>query len=149
MLIALGTGLAPHLSKAVFEGLRQMAGEFVRTPKTGGAAAELPSQLPSQPPSGPPAQLGNVGARVGKPARAYRPVRDTLARVEVVAAQLDGVAGGVRVAADGQLRFRIRGRVHVRPAGEEDCVLSMESELKSRENCRTGCKHTRKLSCLH
>ena len=35
MLIALGTGLAPHLSKAVFEGLRQMAGEFVRTPKHG------------------------------------------------------------------------------------------------------------------
>lgn len=35
MLIALGTGLAPHLSKAVFEGLSQMAGEFVRTPKHG------------------------------------------------------------------------------------------------------------------
>jgi cellulose synthase/poly-beta-1,6-N-acetylglucosamine synthase-like glycosyltransferase len=35
MLIALGAGLAPHLSKAVFEGLRQMAGEFVRTPKKG------------------------------------------------------------------------------------------------------------------
>ncbi|MDI1431979.1 cellulose synthase family protein [Polyangium sorediatum] len=35
MLIALGTGLAPHLSKAVFEGLRHMAGEFVRTPKHG------------------------------------------------------------------------------------------------------------------
>jgi cellulose synthase/poly-beta-1,6-N-acetylglucosamine synthase-like glycosyltransferase len=34
-LIALGTGLAPHLSKAVLEGLRQMAGEFVRTPKQG------------------------------------------------------------------------------------------------------------------
>ncbi len=35
MLIALGTGLAPYLSKAVFEGLSQMAGEFVRTPKQG------------------------------------------------------------------------------------------------------------------
>jgi len=35
MLIALGTGLAPHLSKAVLEGCRQMAGEFVRTPKHG------------------------------------------------------------------------------------------------------------------
>jgi hypothetical protein len=35
MLIALGTGLAPHLSKAVLEGLRHMAGEFVRTPKHG------------------------------------------------------------------------------------------------------------------
>jgi cellulose synthase/poly-beta-1,6-N-acetylglucosamine synthase-like glycosyltransferase len=35
MLIALGTGLAPHLTKAVFEGLGQMAGEFVRTPKQG------------------------------------------------------------------------------------------------------------------
>ncbi len=35
MLIALGTGLAPHLSKAVFEGISQMAGEFVRTPKHG------------------------------------------------------------------------------------------------------------------
>jgi cellulose synthase/poly-beta-1,6-N-acetylglucosamine synthase-like glycosyltransferase len=35
MLIALGTGLAPHLSKAVWEGLNNMAGEFVRTPKHG------------------------------------------------------------------------------------------------------------------
>jgi hypothetical protein len=48
MLIALGTGLAPHLSKAVLEGLRSMAGEFVRTPKHGlrkgryRAAADLP-----------------------------------------------------------------------------------------------------------
>ncbi len=48
MLIALGTGLAPHLSKAVFEGLRNMAGEFVRTPKHGtnkgrySARADLP-----------------------------------------------------------------------------------------------------------
>ena len=34
-LIALGTGLGPHLSRAVFEGLTQDAGEFVRTPKRG------------------------------------------------------------------------------------------------------------------
>jgi cellulose synthase/poly-beta-1,6-N-acetylglucosamine synthase-like glycosyltransferase len=34
-LLALGAGLAPHLSKAVFEGCRSMAGEFVRTPKKG------------------------------------------------------------------------------------------------------------------
>jgi hypothetical protein len=34
-LLALGAGLAPHLSKAVLEGLRSMAGEFVRTPKRG------------------------------------------------------------------------------------------------------------------
>ena len=34
-LIALGAGLAPHLSSAVFDGLRSMAGEFVRTPKRG------------------------------------------------------------------------------------------------------------------
>jgi cellulose synthase/poly-beta-1,6-N-acetylglucosamine synthase-like glycosyltransferase len=34
-LLALGAGLAPHLSKAVLEGLRSMAGEFVRTPKAG------------------------------------------------------------------------------------------------------------------
>lgn len=34
-LLALGAGLAPHLTKAVFDGLRSMAGEFVRTPKHG------------------------------------------------------------------------------------------------------------------
>lgn len=34
-LLALGAGLAPHLTKAVVEGLRSMAGEFVRTPKKG------------------------------------------------------------------------------------------------------------------
>jgi cellulose synthase/poly-beta-1,6-N-acetylglucosamine synthase-like glycosyltransferase len=34
-LLALGAGLAPHLSRAVLEGLRSMAGEFVRTPKKG------------------------------------------------------------------------------------------------------------------
>jgi len=35
MLIAVGTGLAPHLAKAVFDGMRQMSGEFIRTPKQG------------------------------------------------------------------------------------------------------------------
>jgi cellulose synthase/poly-beta-1,6-N-acetylglucosamine synthase-like glycosyltransferase len=34
-IIALGAGLSPHLSFAVFDGLRSMAGEFVRTPKRG------------------------------------------------------------------------------------------------------------------
>ena len=34
-LLAIGAGLAPHLSKAVFEGMRHMSGEFVRTPKAG------------------------------------------------------------------------------------------------------------------
>jgi hypothetical protein len=47
-LLALGAGLAPHLTKAVWEGLHSMAGEFVRTPKKGTlqgryrAAADLP-----------------------------------------------------------------------------------------------------------
>jgi hypothetical protein len=47
-LLALGAGLAPHLTKAVWEGLRCMSGEFVRTPKKGSlrgryrAAADLP-----------------------------------------------------------------------------------------------------------
>ena len=34
-LIALGAGLAPHLSLAVWDGLNSMSGEFVRTPKRG------------------------------------------------------------------------------------------------------------------
>jgi glycosyltransferase involved in cell wall biosynthesis len=34
-LMALGAGLAPHLSRAVMEGLDSMAGEFIRTPKKG------------------------------------------------------------------------------------------------------------------
>jgi len=34
-LMALGTGMAPWVTRAVFEGLRSMAGEFVRTPKKG------------------------------------------------------------------------------------------------------------------
>ena len=36
-LIALGAGLAPHLTAAVLDGLRSMSGEFVRTPKRGEA----------------------------------------------------------------------------------------------------------------
>jgi hypothetical protein len=49
LLIALGAGLAPHLTRAVYEGLNSMAGEFVRTPKKGTTAgryrqhAELPT----------------------------------------------------------------------------------------------------------
>lgn len=35
VLIALGAGLAPHLSSAVLDGWRRKAGEFVRTPKRG------------------------------------------------------------------------------------------------------------------
>jgi cellulose synthase/poly-beta-1,6-N-acetylglucosamine synthase-like glycosyltransferase len=48
-LLALGAGLAPHLTKAVNEGLRSMAGEFVRTPKHGSnhnryrARADIPA----------------------------------------------------------------------------------------------------------
>lgn len=48
ILIAVGAGLSPHLSGAVFSGVSQMAGEFVRTPKKGENAtryrqrAELP-----------------------------------------------------------------------------------------------------------
>jgi cellulose synthase/poly-beta-1,6-N-acetylglucosamine synthase-like glycosyltransferase len=54
-LLALGAGLAPHLSRAVWEGLHSMAGEFIRTPKKGSslqagpafaryrAAADLPA----------------------------------------------------------------------------------------------------------
>jgi hypothetical protein len=34
-LIALGAGMAPHLTKAVWDGLQAMSGEFVRTPKKG------------------------------------------------------------------------------------------------------------------
>lgn len=34
-LLALGAGLAPHLTRAVIDGLQSMAGEFVRTPKKG------------------------------------------------------------------------------------------------------------------
>ena len=37
-LMALGTGMAPWVTRAVFEGLRSMAGEFVRTPKKGTGA---------------------------------------------------------------------------------------------------------------
>jgi cellulose synthase/poly-beta-1,6-N-acetylglucosamine synthase-like glycosyltransferase len=36
-VIALGAGLAPHLTSAVYDGFTSMAGEFVRTPKRGEA----------------------------------------------------------------------------------------------------------------
>lgn len=47
-LIALGAGLSPHLSKAVFDGMNNMAGEFVRTPKKGTVAGRYrqAAQLP-------------------------------------------------------------------------------------------------------
>lgn len=38
-IIALGAGLSPLITKAVFQGLRHMAGEFVRTPKRGEGVA--------------------------------------------------------------------------------------------------------------
>ena len=38
-LIALGAGLSPLITKAVYQGMRQMAGEFVRTPKRGEGVA--------------------------------------------------------------------------------------------------------------
>jgi glycosyltransferase involved in cell wall biosynthesis len=38
-LLALGAGMSPHLSRAVYEGLRSMSGEFVRTPKSGTGGA--------------------------------------------------------------------------------------------------------------
>ena len=37
-LIALGAGLAPHLTRAVWDGMTSMAGDFVRTPKKGSAS---------------------------------------------------------------------------------------------------------------
>ena len=35
LLIALGAGLSPHLTRAVYAGMNEMSGEFVRTPKRG------------------------------------------------------------------------------------------------------------------
>ena len=35
VLIGLGAGLAPHLTRAVWSGMNEMSGEFVRTPKRG------------------------------------------------------------------------------------------------------------------
>ena len=42
-LIALGMGMAPHLTRAVNDGLQSMAGEFVRTPKKGTSAGRYSS----------------------------------------------------------------------------------------------------------
>lgn len=49
MILALGVGLSPHLSKAVLEGMRSMAGEFVRTPKHGSnhTRYRMRSELPA------------------------------------------------------------------------------------------------------
>lgn len=48
MIIALGTGLAPSMSRAVWDGMLHMSGEFVRTPKQGSNAARyrLRSDMP-------------------------------------------------------------------------------------------------------
>jgi hypothetical protein len=40
-LLALGVGMSPHLSRAVYQGLKSMSGEFVRTPKSGTNAKAL------------------------------------------------------------------------------------------------------------
>ena len=47
-IIALGAGLAPHLTRAVIDGMRSMSGEFVRTPKRGAIAGRYRqvAQLP-------------------------------------------------------------------------------------------------------
>lgn len=42
-LIALGMGMAPHLTRAVADGMQSMAGEFVRTPKKGTRAGRYSS----------------------------------------------------------------------------------------------------------
>jgi len=88
LVVGLSMGLSVSLTVALWRGVLggRAAAEFVRTPKTGGG---LPAEPPADPPahpSAPPASAG-PGSRLGdKPARAraYRPVRDTLARVEVV-----------------------------------------------------------------
>jgi hypothetical protein len=48
ILIGLGAGMAPHLSRAVWSGLRHMSGEFVRTPKRGEGAGryKMGAKLP-------------------------------------------------------------------------------------------------------
>src|SRR5690606_20509043 len=48
MLIGLGAGMAPLLSRAVWSGLHHMSGEFVRTPKRGEGAGryKMGAQLP-------------------------------------------------------------------------------------------------------
>ena len=47
-IIAMGAGMSPYLSKAVWDGLNQMSGEFVRTPKRGAIAGRYRqvTQLP-------------------------------------------------------------------------------------------------------
>jgi len=48
VLIALGAGLSPYLTRAVFAGMSQMSGEFVRTPKKGDGLSRyrMGAQLP-------------------------------------------------------------------------------------------------------
>lgn len=48
ILIGLGGGLSPHLTRAVWSGMTSMAGEFVRTPKKGEAQAryKMGARLP-------------------------------------------------------------------------------------------------------
>jgi hypothetical protein len=45
LLMALGTGMAPWVTRAVLDGLRNMAGEFVRTPKKGNEAGRYRSMI--------------------------------------------------------------------------------------------------------
>lgn len=48
ILIALGAGLSPYLTRAVWAGMNEMSGEFVRTPKKGQGASRyrMSAQLP-------------------------------------------------------------------------------------------------------
>ncbi|APR99816.1 glycosyltransferase [Pajaroellobacter abortibovis] len=43
-LLAIGAGLAPHLSQGVLKGFQAQAGEFVRTPKKGGRSSRYQSR---------------------------------------------------------------------------------------------------------
>jgi hypothetical protein len=45
LLIGLGAGLSPHLTKAVWSGMHQMSGEFVRTPKRGSGIGRYRSSV--------------------------------------------------------------------------------------------------------
>jgi hypothetical protein len=71
LVVGLSMGLSVSLSVALWRGVLggRAAAEFVRTPKTGGLPGE---------------SLAPVPGAARPPARAYRPVRDRLARVEVL-----------------------------------------------------------------
>ena len=77
LVVGLSMGLSVSLTVALWRGVLggRAAAEFVRTPKTGGLA---------RPSSPSPAELTIGGPVPREPVRAYRPVRDTLARVEVL-----------------------------------------------------------------